>query len=141
EMRAVRRVRTACADLNMAVFEWSIADGLVRCGSNVPAIPGADLQMRINAARHAANPDAPESSKAAVYNTQDPVQALANLETMTLEAAFVLKDFHRHRDSPVIVRGLRDGGQKISANRRTLILTAPPMAMPPRVTSLTRSPA
>src|SRR5437588_1412191 len=136
EMRAVSLVRTACADLNMAVFEWSIADGLVRSGSNVPAILGADLQMRINAARHAANPNAPESSKAAVYDTQDPVQALANLETMTLEAVFVLKDFHRHMDSPVIVRRLRDVGQRFSANRRTLILTAPSIAMPPELTSL-----
>src|SRR5207248_9970469 len=93
EMRALGLVRAACADLNMAVFEWSIADGLVRSGSYVPAIPGADLQMRINATRHAANPDAPESSKSAIYNTQDPVQALANLETMTMEAVFILKDF------------------------------------------------
>src|SRR5437588_3685437 len=136
EMRAVSLVRTACADLNMAVFEWSIADGLVRSGSNVPAILGADLQMRINAARHAANPNAPESSKAAVYDTQDPVQALANLETMTLEAVFVLKDFHRHMDSPVIVRRLRDVGQRFSANRRTLILTAPSVAIPPELTGL-----
>src|SRR6266550_6237495 len=136
EMRAVSLVRTACAELNMAVFEWSIADGLVRSGSNVPAIPGADLQMRINASRHAANPDAPESSKSAVYNTQDPVQALANLESMTLEAVFILKDFHRHMDSPVIVRGLRDVGQKFSANRRTLILTTPSIAMPPELTGL-----
>src|SRR6266699_398610 len=136
ETRAVRLVRAACAELNMAVFEWSIADGLVRYGSNVPAIPGADLQMRINAARHAANPDAPESSKSAVYNTADPVQALANLESMTLEAVFILKDFHRHMDSPVIVRRLRDVGQKFSANRRTLILTTPSIAMPPELTGL-----
>src|SRR5438034_1296383 len=136
ETRAVSLVRAACADLNMAVFEWSIADGLVRSGSNVPAIPGADLQMRINAARHAAKPDAAESSKAAVYNTQDPVQALANLESMTLEAVFILKDFHRHIDSPVIVRRLRDVGQKFSANRRTLILTTPSIAMPPELTGL-----
>src|SRR5437879_8178294 len=136
ETRAVGLVCAACAELNMAVFEWSIADGLVRSGSNVAAIPGADLQMRINAARHAAKPDAAESSKAAVYNTQDPVQALANLESMTLEAVFILKDFHRHMDSPVIVRRLRDVGQKFSANRRTLILTAPSIAMPPELTSL-----
>src|SRR5437764_1130947 len=45
ETRAVGLVRAACAELNMAVFEWSIADGLVRSGSNVPAIPGADLQI------------------------------------------------------------------------------------------------
>src|SRR5690349_134122 len=36
EMRAVGLVRSACAELNMAVFEWSIADGLVRSGSNTP---------------------------------------------------------------------------------------------------------
>jgi len=136
ETRAVSLVRAACAELNMAVFEWSIADGLVRSGSNLPAIPGADLQMRINGARHATHSDAPESSKTAVYNTQDPVQALANLETMTMEAVFILKDFHRHMDSPVIVRRLRDVGQKFSANRRTLILTAPSVAIPPELIGL-----
>src|SRR5689334_87219 len=37
EMRAVNLVRTACSELSMATFEWSIADGLVRSGSNAPA--------------------------------------------------------------------------------------------------------
>jgi len=63
EMRAVGLVRTACAALSMAVFEWSVADGLVRSGSNTPATPGADLQMRISAARPADDANAPESSK------------------------------------------------------------------------------
>src|SRR5205807_6966685 len=136
EMRAVGMLRAACAELNLAVFEWSIADGLVRSGTNAPAIPAAGLQMRINARRHAADANAPESSQAAIYNTQDPVQVLANLESMTVEAVFVLKDFHRHMDSPVIVRRLRDVGQKFSANRRTLILTTPSIAMPPELTGL-----
>src|SRR5271155_3080297 len=35
EVRAVRMVRAACAALNLAVFEWSIASGLMRCGSTV----------------------------------------------------------------------------------------------------------
>src|SRR3989475_5917642 len=94
------------------------------------------LQMRINAARQAADPGAPESSKAAIYNTLDPVQALATMETMTLEAVFVLKDFHRHVESPVVARRLRDVGQKFSANRRTLILTAPSISMPSELQSL-----
>jgi len=136
ETRAVSLVRSACAELNLAVFEWSIADGLVRSGSNAPAVPGVDLQMRINAARHAADPNAPESSKAAIYNTLDPVQALANMETMTLEAVFILKDFHRHLDNPVVVRRLRDVGQKFSTNRRTVVLTAPDITMPPELASL-----
>jgi hypothetical protein len=136
EVRALSLVRAACSELNMAVFEWTVADGLVRSGANAPAMPAADLQMRINAARHAADPGAPDSSKAAIYNTADPVQALANLESMTVEAVFVLKDFHRHLDSPVVVRRLRDVGQKFSANRRTLILTAPSIQMPPELASL-----
>src|SRR5712691_3557434 len=35
EVRAVRLVRAACAALNLATFEWTIASGLVRCGSDV----------------------------------------------------------------------------------------------------------
>jgi SpoVK/Ycf46/Vps4 family AAA+-type ATPase len=71
-----------------------------------------------------------------MYNTADPVQALANLESMSIEAVFVLKDFHRHMDNPVVVRRLRDVGQKFSANRRTLVLTAPAIEMPPELVSL-----
>ena len=40
EMRAVALVRTACSELNMATFEWTIADGLVRSGAS-PARAGA----------------------------------------------------------------------------------------------------
>jgi SpoVK/Ycf46/Vps4 family AAA+-type ATPase len=137
ETRALQLVRTASADLNMAVFEWTIADGLTRSGSNSPALPsGVALQARINGPRHAADPDAPDSRPAAIYHTQDPVQALANLETITLEAVFVLKDFHRHMEDAVVVRRLRDVGQKFSTNRRTVIITAPAITVPPELASL-----
>ena len=136
EMRAVSMVRSACAEMNLAVFEWTVADGLVRSGTNAPVIPAAALQMRINAVRHAADANAPESTQAAIYNTLDPVQALANLESMTVEAVFVLKDFHRHIDNAVVVRRLRDVGQKFSANRRTLVITAPSIEIPPELASL-----
>src|ERR1019366_10785148 len=56
---------------------------------------------------------------AAIYNTRDPVQALANMESMTVEAVFILKDFHRHMDDPVVVRRLRDVGQKFATNGPT----------------------
>ena len=136
EVQAMTLVRAACSALNMALFEWTVADGLTRADATVSATPAADLQARINAARHAADPSAPDSSKTAIYNTADPVQALANLESMTLEAVFVLKDFHRHMESPVVVRRLRDVGQKFSVNRRTLILTSPSIEMPPELASL-----
>ena len=169
EMRAVNLVRASCADLNMAVFEWSIADGLVRSGSNTPVgPPNVSVQTRVDKITSWTNqsgsrtqthvttnpPGSSEAerlasavlsslgteiaptSKGAIYNTTDPVQALANLETMTVEAVFILKDFHRHMENPVIVRRLRDVGQKFSANRRTLVLTAPSISMPPELVSL-----
>ncbi len=131
ELRAVSLVRAACSDLNLAVFEWTIADGLVRSGDGAAAFHPVG-QPNVQAALQSR----PETSKTAMYNTADPVQALANLETMTIEAVFVLKDFHRHMDNPVVVRRLRDVGQKFSANRRTLVLTAPAIEMPPELASL-----
>jgi ATP-dependent 26S proteasome regulatory subunit len=162
EMRAVNMVRTACSELNMATFEWSVADGLVRSGSNAPAQPLTNHSAAWNQSGHAAtqprtalSPGSSESDRltrammsaigaesgaaaagASIYNTREPVQALANMESMTIEAVFVLKDFHRHMDDPVVVRRLRDVGQKFSANRRTVIITAPEIAVPPELTTL-----
>jgi len=134
EVRALSLVHVACSDLNLALFEWTIADGLVRSGSGA-AVPQPRAIMGNAAVSHVASSN-PASPNTAMYNTADPVQALSNLETMTIEAVFVLKDFHRHMDNPVVVRRLRDVGQKFSANRRTLVLTAPAIEMPPELVSL-----
>jgi len=153
EMRALSLVRLACSQLSLPVFEWTIADGLVRSGSGAAApqpivYPRPETRMGalpqgnseadrlMRAVLSPAGNDAGASPRTAMCNTTDPVQALANLETMTIEAVFVLKDFHRHMDNPVVVRRLRDVGQKFSANRRTLVLTAPAIEMPPELASL-----
>jgi ATP-dependent 26S proteasome regulatory subunit len=128
EMRAVRLVRAACSSLNLATFEWSIASGLVRCGSEVGEL--------VPEAGFSANPGHDQSGAQALYNSKEPAQALSNLEAMSLEAAFVLKDFHRHMDDPVVVRRLRDVGQKFSTNRRTVIITAPSITIPAELRSL-----
>ena len=167
EMRAVSMVRAACSALNMATFEWSIADGLQRSGSAVPVeSPASPLQShnlptgvwsqaRVPQARTALSPGSGESDRltrammsamgadasaaatgGSIYNTHEPAQALANMESMTVEAVFLLKDFHRHMDDPVVVRRLRDVGQKFSANRRTVIITAPEITVPAELTTL-----
>lgn len=157
EMRAVSLVRMACSELSLAVFEWSIADGLVRSGNgaaaaqpvNYPAaqprpdyragtLPqgNSEADRLVRAVMSSVGSDSGAAPKAAMYNTADPVQALANLETLTVEGAFVLKDFHRHMDNPVVVRRLRDLGQKFSASRKTLVLTAPAIEMPPELAAL-----
>jgi len=129
EMRAVRLVRAACSSLSLATFEWSIARGLVRCGSEVgELVPETGFS--------AGGPGHDLSGAQALYNSKEPAQALSNLEAMSLEAAFVLKDFHRHMDDPVVVRRLRDVGQKFSTNRRTVIITAPSITIPAELGSL-----
>lgn len=134
EVRAVRMVRAACADLQLATFEWTIASGLARSGSQSPEkqledglLPGGYSAARRN--------DSEQNTKA-IYNSQDPAQMLSNLESISVEAAFILKDFHRHLEDAVVVRRLRDVGQKFSTNRRTVILTGPRMAIPPELASL-----
>jgi SpoVK/Ycf46/Vps4 family AAA+-type ATPase len=130
EMRAVRLVRAACSSLSLATFEWSIASGLVRCGSEVgELVPETGFAGGLG---HDPN----LSGAQALYNSKEPAQALSNLEAMSLEAAFVLKDFHRHMDDPVVVRRLRDVGQKFSINRRTVIITAPSITIPAELRSL-----
>lgn len=132
EVRAVNLVRTACAELNMATFEWSVADGLVRSGTKAPAT--RDPDERAAPVLAALGPDS--VGKTPVYASREPVQALANMEAMTLEAVFILKDFHRHMEDPVVVRRLRDVGQKFATNRRTVVITAPDITMPPELASL-----
>ncbi len=168
EMHAVNLVRAACGELNMATFEWSIADGLLRSGSNTPPEgQKMSLQARIDQAtswtqgghsqpqvRTSLSPgnaeagrlaramassmgtDTSAAAASAIYNTREPVQALANMESMTIEAVFILKDFHRHMDDPVVVRRLRDVGQKFAANRRTVIITAPEITVPAELATL-----
>ena len=164
EMHAVNMVRTACSQLNMATFEWSIADGLVRSGTNAPVEHEVSPQDRIDQptmlaqagrayaqVRTALSPGSAEADRlsravassmgtaaasAAIYNTREPVQALANMEATTLEAVFVLKDFHRHMDDPVVVRRLRDVGQKFATNRRTVVITAPEISVPAELAKL-----
>jgi hypothetical protein len=164
EMHAVNMVRTACSQLNMATFEWSIADGLVRSGTNAPVEHEVSPQDRIDQptmlaqagrayaqVRTALSPGSAEADRlsravassmgtaaasAAIYNTREPVQALANMEATTLEAVFILKDFHRHMDDPVVVRRLRDVGQKFATNRRTAVITAPEIAVPAELAKL-----
>lgn len=132
EVRAVRLVRAACAAVNIAAFEWTIASGLVRCGSDVGEVM---VEADSNSLHGASAQQALANSKA-IYNSQEPAQMLANLQSISLGAAFILKDLHRHMEEPVVVRRLRDVGQKFSENRRTIILTSPKIEIPPELSGL-----
>ncbi|PYX33495.1 MAG: AAA family ATPase [Acidobacteria bacterium] len=134
EVRAVRMVRLACSELNLATFEWTIASGLARSGTMTHDLQFEDA-LPPGGYTPAHRSDAEQNSKA-IYNSQDPAQMLGNLEAVSIEATFILKDFHRHLEDPVVVRRLRDVAQKFSANRRTVIITGPHIAIPPELAGL-----
>jgi ATP-dependent 26S proteasome regulatory subunit len=131
EVRAVRLVRVACASLNLATFEWSIASGLARCGNE-----GNEVVVEGRFPAGGTGQEATDLAAQAIYNTREPAQVLGVLEGISVEAAFILKDFHRHLEDPVVVRRLRDVGQKFSKNRRTVVIVAPSIKMPPELASL-----
>jgi ATP-dependent 26S proteasome regulatory subunit len=135
EVRAVRMVRAACSALNLAAFEWSVASGLMRCGSSVGEIVTGH-EFSGGAAGGYVPTESIEQNAKALYNSREPAQMLSNLEAISVEAAFILKDLHRHMDDPVVVRRLRDVGQRFASNRKTVILTAPKLEIPPELRSL-----
>ena len=139
EARVLSLVRATCAELNLPLFEWSIADGLMRSAVAPPRSSSAgvrrdQLQAAVN---QAVNLGVMESSAQGagqtIMNTREPSGVLAHIETLTIDAVFVLKDFHRHLDDAVVVRRLRDVVQYFTASRRALVLTGPAIKMPPEL--------
>lgn len=119
EPRALNLIRTASSDLQLPCFEWSIADGLVR--SAAPSCP---------------RPGEPAMTQPPIANTQQAAGVLAHIQTMTVDAVFVLKDFHRQLEDPIVVRRMREAAQEFCGSRKTVVITAPALAVPPELESL-----
>ena len=153
EARAIALLRTACSDLGLPLFEWSIADGLVRTAAgaaagNVPAAapkpqtsPG--ISQRIAAAAKAmadaglppvdfgkASAAGNDTSANPIFNTKEPAAVLAHIQTLTIEGVFALKDFHRHLDDIVVARLLREAAEQFTSERRAIVMTGPEFKLP-----------
>ena len=151
EHRAVALLQAACRDLNLPLFEWTIADGLQRSVPEAAPRPttaqqsASEMAKKIAQAKQAlseaglpgldfgsqdpgrsTNPGIPQT----ILNTREAAQVLAHIESMTVEAVFILKDFHRHLDDPVVVRRLRDVAQVVNRDRRAVVLTGPSISLP-----------
>jgi ATPase family associated with various cellular activities (AAA) len=138
EEHALFLIRSAAYNLNLPIFEWSIADGLVRndarikpTGVNIVPNPQAVQQLTdfLAPGEQLSGLAAPGS----IAGTQEASGVLAHLLTLNLEAIFVLKDFHRHMEDAVVVRRLREVAQLFSRDRRTIIITGPAVTIPPEL--------
>lgn len=86
--------------LTIPLYTWSVTTGLARVGG------------------------------AALYNSDQPEQALANIGTIQGDGIFLLKDFARYCDNDKISRKLRDLADGFRTARRAIILVATALSLP-----------
>lgn len=100
EIRATEILGQVANDLLLPLYVWTITEGLSRAGG------------------------------APMYNTSEPAQVLSSITTITNDALFMLKDFHKYLEQDVIVRKLRDLIEKFRRARRAIIITCPATTIP-----------
>ena|SRR2546430_12231486 len=80
EMCAMSLVRTACSQLTLPVYEWTIADGLVRCGSDAAVSQPGMTRGAISQGNHEADRLARAVLSSAGTDAAAPRSAMYNTE-------------------------------------------------------------
>jgi hypothetical protein len=121
EERVQTLLQIATHDMQMPLFEWSVTQGLIRSP--------ASYQSRWT------NEFAPPGSvkPTAFEDTAEPLKALKYIQEMTQKAVFLLKDFAKHLDDPIVVRQFRDVAQDFSHSRSTLVLSGDDIQLAPEL--------
>jgi hypothetical protein len=92
-------------ELGVPLYEWSVTAGLARLHGT------------------------------AIYNTDQPEQALANIALIQGDGIFFLKDFARYCDNDRISRRLRDLAEKFRTVRRAIVISAASLQVPAELAS------
>ena len=103
EQRFLEVLAATTQELNVPLYIWSVTEGLGKAGG------------------------------AALYNSDQPEQALANIATIQGDAIFLLKDFARYCDNDRISRRLRDLADGFRTARRSIVLLAASIQLPAEV--------
>jgi hypothetical protein len=105
EERLAHLLTTIATELDVPLYTWSVTAGLAR-------IEGAPM-----------------------YATEQPEQALANIGEVRGDAIFLLKDFARYCDNDKICRRLRDLADAFRSVRRSIVISAASLNLPPEIAS------
>lgn len=121
EERVETLINAACNDLQMAVFEWSIAQGLMRAQGS--------------SCNRWQNDYAPPGAKRgqAVGKTTEPLDMLRHIQDMSFRAIYWLKDFAEHLKDPVIARQFREVTGQFSHNQSSMIISGSGIDLPPSI--------
>lgn len=121
EERVQSLLRTATEEMKTLLFEWSITQGLVRS-------QGSANSHWVNEYTPVGN-----TKQTAFEQTTDPLRMLKEIEEMTHKGVFLLKDFTKHLDDPVIARQFREVAQRFTQKNSTLVITGETIKLPPEV--------
>ena len=118
EERVHTLINTAVNELQMAVFEWSVAQGLTRSHGNIH--------------NRWTNEYAPPGSQKPqpLENTTEPIDALKHIEGLQFQAIYWMKDLGPHLKDDVVGRQLREVIQQFAQNRSTLVITGHSITLP-----------
>jgi AAA+ superfamily predicted ATPase len=103
EQRFQELLEKVAAELAVPLYVWSVTEGLGKAGG------------------------------AALYNSDQPEQALTNIATIHGDAIFLLKDFARYCDNDRVSRRLRDLADGFRTARRSIVLQAAVITLPQEV--------
>jgi len=101
EERLEQLLFDVAAELAVPLYTWSVTSGLAKAHG------------------------------APIYNTDSPEQAVANIALIQGDAIFLLKDFARYCDNDRVCRRLRELAEKFRAERRSIVITAAALQLPP----------
>ena len=105
EERLEQMLQEVAMELDVPLYEWTVTAGLARRGG------------------------------AAMYNTEQPEQAVANISLIQGDAIFLLKDFARYCDNDRICRRLRDLAEKFRTARRAIVISGASTQLPAELQS------
>jgi ATP-dependent 26S proteasome regulatory subunit len=101
EERLEQLLLDVAAELAVPLYTWSVTSGLAKARG------------------------------APIYNTDSPEQAAGNIALIQGDAIFLLKDFARYCDNDRVCRRLRELAEKFRAERRSIVITAAALQLPP----------
>jgi MoxR-like ATPase len=121
EERVQALIAAASREMQMSVFEWSVAEGLMRS----PESPDNRWQNEYTPPGAKRNQALPE--------TTEPLDMLRHIQELNIKAIFWLKDFAPHLKDPVVARQCREVIEQFSHHRSTLVVSGSGIDLPPEI--------
>jgi cytidylate kinase len=118
EERVQTLLQTATQDMNQAMYEWSVAQGLMRS-------PGSQQGRWTN---EYAPPGG--TKLATIEGTDDPLKVLKHIQDMNSKAIYWLKDFAPHLEDATVARQFRELTQLFSQNQSAIVLSGYGIRLP-----------